>query len=135
MGDSHVDLLLGLVDCRKITITSCYASKLVWRQTAKCPSPATNVRKSAPEELRQREKELLAYYCHFLGVSVFHRQAKGFWDYHNRLFREFRLAPPPRSCILPSSLARLTRPLGSRAKLATALGNSQSANPVPLISV
>ena len=26
-----------LVVCRKITITSCYASKLVWRQTAKCP--------------------------------------------------------------------------------------------------
>ncbi|MGB8064326.1 MAG: hypothetical protein WCF26_20730, partial [Candidatus Sulfotelmatobacter sp.] len=36
-----------LVDCRKVTITSCYASKLVWRQTAKCPSPATNVRNSA----------------------------------------------------------------------------------------
>jgi hypothetical protein len=38
---------LELVDCRKVTITSCYASKLVWRQTAKCPSPATNVRNSA----------------------------------------------------------------------------------------
>ena len=37
----------GLVDCRKVTITSWYASKLVWRQTAKCPSPATNVRNSA----------------------------------------------------------------------------------------
>src|SRR5258708_4695282 len=36
-----------LVDCRKVTITSCYASKLVWRQTAKCPSAATNVRNSA----------------------------------------------------------------------------------------
>src|SRR4029077_17366512 len=37
----------GLVDCRKVTITSCYASKLVWRQTAKYLSPATNVRNSA----------------------------------------------------------------------------------------
>jgi len=36
-----------LVDCRKVTITSCYASKLVWRQTAKYPSAATNVRNSA----------------------------------------------------------------------------------------
>src|SRR5271167_2407515 len=36
-----------LVGCREVTITSCYASKLVWRQTAKCPSPATNVRNSA----------------------------------------------------------------------------------------
>ena len=38
---------IGLVVCRKVTITSCYASKLVWRQTAKCPSPVTNVRNSA----------------------------------------------------------------------------------------
>ena len=37
---------MQLVDCRKVTITSCYASKLVWRQTAKCPSPATNGRNS-----------------------------------------------------------------------------------------
>ena len=36
-----------LVDCRKVTITSCYASKLVWRQTAKCPLPATNIPNSA----------------------------------------------------------------------------------------
>src|SRR4029077_16273762 len=36
-----------LVDCRKVTITSCYASKLVWRQTAKYPSAATNIRNSA----------------------------------------------------------------------------------------
>src|SRR5215472_17425223 len=33
----------ALVDCRKVTITSCYASKLVWRQTTKSPSPRTNV--------------------------------------------------------------------------------------------
>src|SRR5438552_2577754 len=32
-----------LVFCRKVTITSCYASKLVWRQVAKSPSPRTNV--------------------------------------------------------------------------------------------
>ena len=36
-----------LVDCREVTITSCYASKLVWRQAAKSPSPATNVQNSA----------------------------------------------------------------------------------------
>ena len=33
----------ALVACRKVTITSCYASKLVWRQVAKSPSPRTNV--------------------------------------------------------------------------------------------
>jgi hypothetical protein len=33
-----------LVACRKVTITSCYASKLVWRQSAKYLSPAANVR-------------------------------------------------------------------------------------------
>lgn len=36
-----------LVDCRKVTITACYASKLVWRQAAQSPSPATNVANSA----------------------------------------------------------------------------------------
>jgi hypothetical protein len=41
-----------------------------------------------PEELTKREKELLAAYYHFLGVSVFHRQPKEFWDYHRRRFRE-----------------------------------------------
>ncbi len=40
------------------------------------------------EELFKREKELLASYYHFLGVSVFHRQHKGFWDYHKRRFRD-----------------------------------------------
>lgn len=37
----------GLVDCCKVTITSYYASKLVWRQTAKSLSPMTNVPNSA----------------------------------------------------------------------------------------
>ena len=36
-----------LVVCRKVTITSGYASKLVWPQTAKCPLPALNVPNSA----------------------------------------------------------------------------------------
>jgi glutathione reductase (NADPH) len=47
--EEATDRILGahLVDCRKVTITSCYASKLVWRQTAKCPSPAANVWNSA----------------------------------------------------------------------------------------
>src|SRR5205814_5815091 len=38
----HRRAALVLVDCRKVTITSCYASKLVWRQAAKSPSPRTN---------------------------------------------------------------------------------------------
>ncbi|MFZ0862026.1 MAG: AAA family ATPase, partial [Candidatus Sulfotelmatobacter sp.] len=44
VGNNGAGKTALLVDCRKVTITSCYASKLVWRQTAKCPSPATNVR-------------------------------------------------------------------------------------------
>jgi hypothetical protein len=32
-----------LVDCRRVTITSCYASKLVWRPAAKSPLPGNSV--------------------------------------------------------------------------------------------
>ena len=41
-----------------------------------------------PEELSRRKDEILDYYYHFLGVSVFHRQRKDFWEYHKRRFRE-----------------------------------------------
>ena len=37
LAATRVKMGIKLVDCRKVTITSCYASKLVWRQTAKCP--------------------------------------------------------------------------------------------------
>jgi hypothetical protein len=36
--------VMKLVDCRKVTITSCYASNLVWRLTAKFLLPVTSVR-------------------------------------------------------------------------------------------
>ena len=42
------------------------------------------------EELKTREKELVGSYYHFLGVSIFHRQRKEFWDYHKRRFRDCR---------------------------------------------
>lgn len=49
--DSRLSILVttvgDLLDCRKITITSGYASKLVWQQIAKCLSPATDARNSA----------------------------------------------------------------------------------------
>ena len=41
--NSHKD---QLVVCRSVTITSRYASKLIWQQTVKPFSPATNVRNS-----------------------------------------------------------------------------------------
>ena len=47
VGSLSSALIAGLVDCRKVTITSCYASKLVLRQTAESLSPVTNIPNSA----------------------------------------------------------------------------------------
>jgi hypothetical protein len=50
MGDTivtDVETICRLVDCREVTITSCYASKLVWQQEAKSLLPATKVQNSA----------------------------------------------------------------------------------------
>jgi coenzyme F420-reducing hydrogenase alpha subunit len=45
--DDLRDYAVRLVDCREVTITSCYASKLVWQQEAKSLLPATKVQNSA----------------------------------------------------------------------------------------
>ena len=49
LSDDLRKKLLPIVDtmCRKVTITSCYASKLVWRQTAESLLPMTNIPNSA----------------------------------------------------------------------------------------